>query len=190
MLDTKHLKQIRKHLHDYAMVRRDVIKDSGDMLHHAKRAIFELHAGNKKAAKAKITSAETLLKKLQKRAKTRPEIVNEGSYKQALEEYVEAILFMSFVTGKPVAFTKKAGIADEVFLAGLCDLPGELHRYAIKAATEGDKETVLDCADMATQIIGELIEFHLTKYLRTKFDQAKASLKRIEVLVYELSRSS
>ena len=40
---------------------------------------------------------------------------------------------------------------------------------------------------MAQEIIGELIEFNLTSYLRNKFDQAKGAVRKIEHVVYEVS---
>ena len=40
---------------------------------------------------------------------------------------------------------------------------------------------------MAQEIMGELIEFDLTSYLRTKFDQAKQAVRKLEEVVYEVS---
>ena len=39
----------------------------------------------------------------------------------------------------------------------------------------------------AGDIIGELIEFNLTSYLRTKLDQAKQAVHKLEQVVYEVS---
>ncbi len=55
------------------------------------------------------------------------------------------------------------------------------------SATNSDSKTVYACQSMANEIIGELIEFHLTSYLRTKFDQAKQSTQKLEIVVYEMS---
>jgi len=187
MLDKTYTKQLKKHLHDYAVVRRDVIKVSGDALHHAKRAIFSMHRDNLKEAKEKITQAEKLLSGLVKKYKKHPMMQDEGSYKAALEEYVEAYLMYAFFTKKKLGKVSKLNISAEVYLAGLCDVPGELYRYAVRAATSKDVDTVNLCAKTANEIVGELIEFDLTKYLRTKFDQAKHVVRKIEHVVYELS---
>jgi len=66
-------------------------------------------------------------------------------------------------------------------------VPGELYRYAIKSATVRDLKMTKKCAEMAREIIGELIEFNLTSYLRTKFDQAKQAVQKLEQVVYEVS---
>ena len=42
------------------------------------------------------------------------------------------------------------------------------------------------CKDAASDIIGELIEFNLTSYLRNKFDQAKSAVHKLEFIEYEV----
>ena len=78
-------------------------------------------------------------------------------------------------------------IPERSYIGGLCDVPGELYRYAIKSATQKDMKKVKQCTNMAQEITGELIEFNLTSYLRNKFDQAKMAAQKIEKVVYELS---
>jgi len=186
-LDKQYTSTIRKNLHAYASVRRDVIKYSGDALHHAKRAIFALHRGELDMAKMKILEAESLIKELHKKYKKYPSIREEGAYKAALEEIVEAVLFYAFVFNKKLTKLSAFEIDEEVFLAGLCDVPGELYRYAIQAATNHDSKTVARCLETAKEILSELMEFDFTKYLRTKFDQAKGAVHKLEIVRYEIS---
>lgn len=186
-LDTKYLGTLKKGLHSYALIRRDVIKHSGDALHHAKRAIFAMHRDNMKEAEQKLKEAEKIFKTLNTTHKKNPEVRDEGAYKAGLEEYIEAMIFHQFLTKKHIGNIRTLPIAPDVFLAGLCDVPGELYRYAIRAATQKDRQTVEACRDMANLIVGELIEFNLTSYLRTKFDQAKSSAHKLEIVVYEMS---
>lgn len=187
MLDSSHLKKLHKDFHDYAKVRRDVIKVSGDALHHAKRAIFAMHRGNMKEAKQKIAESEKLLKQLNKKHKNHAAMKVEGSYKAGVEEFVEASLFYQFLSKGKIGKVSAIPVNGEVYLAGLCDVPGELYRYAIRAASNKDVKTVEKCELAASEIIGELIEFDLTKYLRTKFDQAKNAHQKLEIVLYELS---
>ncbi|MCB9798206.1 hypothetical protein H6758_00600 [Candidatus Nomurabacteria bacterium] len=187
MIDKNYFKKVRKEFHTYALVRRDVIKHAGDALHHAKRAIFETHRGNMGEAKAKIMEAEKYILELHKKYKKYPQIHNEGSYQAAVEEIVESILFYQFANGQKLSKPKTLQVADDVFLAGLCDLPGELYRFSIKAATDKDHETVKRCVEQAQAIIGEITEFDFTKYLRTKADQARGAMHKLEIVAYELS---
>ncbi|MBU2542607.1 hypothetical protein KJ785_03545 [Patescibacteria group bacterium] len=187
MLQKKYLGKIKKNLHSYHTKRGEVIGESNNALHHAKRAIFALHRDNVKEATEKIDLVEKILKSINTKYKSTPKIFNEGSYKAALEEYVEAKCFFDFLQTGKIGEIKTLPIAEEIYLAGLCDVPGELYRYAIKSATNKDIAMTKKCAEMAQEIIGELIEFNLTSYLRTKFDQAKGAVQRLEIVVYELS---
>ncbi len=186
-LDKKYLNQLRNTLHDQALMRREIIKQGGDALHHAKRAIFALHRDQLGEAKKKLDEALSLLKQLSKRYGKQPEMHTEGSYKAALEEYVEAVLLYQFVEKRSVGKITSIAVPTDVYLAGLSDVPGELYRYAIRAATAGDTKTVQDCEAMSSDILAELIEFDVTKYLRTKFDQAKAAHQKLEIVLYELA---
>lgn len=187
MVNKKYLDKIRNELHEYALKRRDVIRETGDALHHAKRAIFAMHRDNQKEADEKLKEAEDVFQKLHVKYKNDEKIRDEGAYKAGIEEFVEAVLFHQFVTTGKIEEIKTLPIDSELYLAGLCDVPGELYRYAIKAATNRDKEMVKKCAAMSNEIIGELIEFNLTSYLRTKFDQAKQANQKLEYVVYEVS---
>ena len=187
MLQKSYLTKIKKNLHAYHSKRGEVIGMSNNALYYAKRAIFALHRDNKKEAVEKIKLVEKSLKDLYKKYKTTPKIFNEGSFKAALEEYVEAKCFFNFLETGKIGEIKTIPIPEEIYLAGLCDVPGELYRYAIKSATNKDIKTTKKCAEMAQEIIGELIEFNLTSYLRTKFDQAKGAVNKLENVVYELS---
>jgi translin len=179
--------KLRENLHDYQLKRRDIIRESGDALHFAKRAIFSIHRDDIKEAETKIKQAEDILHKLQVKYKSETKIKQEGSYKMALEEYAEAVLFYQYVTLGNIGSIKAVSVESDSYLGGLCDVVGELYRYAIKAATNRDIETVKKCSEEANGIIGELIEFDFTSYLRTKFDQAKKSAQKLELVVYELS---
>lgn len=187
MLDTKHLEELKKNLHEYQLIRREVIKKSDDALMHAKRAIFSLHRGNNEEAKEKLSIVEKYYQELIEMSKKDPRVKEEGAYKAGIEEYVEANLFFQFVVTGKIGKIKEFKVSTESYLAGLCDVPGELYRYAIKAATERNIDLVKKCSEMASEIIGELIQFNLTSYLRTKFDQAKQAAQKLEQVVYEVS---
>lgn len=171
----------------YAGKRREVIKQSGDAQHHAKRAIFALQRGDAKEAGERLESARKIFTGLEKQYKKDPGLFSEGSYQAGLEEFVEAELFRQFIATKKIGAIKGLNISNDIYVAGLCDVPGELQRYAIKAATARDFKLAEDCAIAATLILNQLVEFNLTSYLRTKFDQAKQAMHRLEQVVYESS---
>jgi len=134
-----------------------------------------------------LAEAKKILLLLEKMGKKDKRTFEEGTYREAVEEYVEAVLFHQFLSKKKIGIVSGVHIEPHIYVAGLCDVPGELYRHAIKAATNKDVATVMRCMETAEDIIGELIECNLTKYLRTKFDQAKQAVGRLEIVVYELS---
>lgn len=167
--------------------RRKVINTSGDALHKSKIAIFSMHRGNYKDGANILKEVETALKTLEPHFKKSPALRYEGSYKAALEEYTEAKLFHSLATKSELIAIKEVQIDFDTYLAGLCDATGELVRLAIKEATAQNIEEVHKIKELITEIMGELIEFNLTSYLRTKYDQAKTNLRKIEQMIYEIT---
>ncbi len=187
MLSKIYIAKIKKEYLDYAEKRREVIKLAGDALHCAKRVIFTIHRHEHESALAKLTETENILKDINKKFSGHKELFDEGAYRAALEEYVEAKLFFEFVVAKKMSEIKTVPIDSDVFLAGLCDVPGELYRFAVNSATNRKFDAVRDCQVAAEEIIGELMEFDLTSYLRNKFDQAKGALHKLEQIQYEVT---
>jgi predicted translin family RNA/ssDNA-binding protein len=187
MLDKKYFNQVREELLGYAVKRRGVIKDAGDAQHMAKKAIFAMQRDGAKEANDLLVQAEKILIDLNEKNKKEPGIFEEGSYKAALEEYIEAYLFHQYLEKKMIGKLSKIKVDPDIFISGLCDVPGELLRYAIKSATERNYEEVKRCRLVADEIIGELIDMNLTGYNRQKFDQAKQALNKLEQVLYEVS---
>lgn len=187
MLNSKYFKNVREELLDYAEKRREVIKTAGDAQHLAKKTIFALQRDDKAEAKQSLSRSLELLQGLVKKFKNVEGIFDEGSFKAGLEEYLEAKLFNDFLEGKPLDEIKELPVSADAYVSGLCDVPGEMVRYAIKSATERNFEMVNKCYESAEEIINELIDMDLTGYNRQKFDQAKQALNKLQQIVYEVS---
>lgn len=186
-INAQYMNTVKHALVGFDILRRDIIKVGGDTQHHAKRAIFAMHRDEMDEAKNKLAEAKKGLSELEKMIKKDKRTAEEGTYREAVEEYVEAVLFYQFLQKKKIGPIVGVRVEPQIYVAGLCDVPGELYRYAIRAATNKDVPTVMRCKETAEDIIGELIECNLTKYLRTKFDQAKQAVGKLDIVVYELS---
>lgn len=180
MLNQKLFTQLKKEYDGYEAARRELIAVSNTALSKAKQAIFALHRDDEKSADRLLNEVERTFIGLEKQFKKMDGLRWEGAYRAALEEYVEAKLF----TGKPIFSIQ---IDADTYLAGLSDLTGELTRKAVQRATQGRLEEVEQLAEDVRAIVGELIKFDLTGYLRTKYDQAKQNLKRVEEVLYDIS---
>jgi len=63
---------------------------------------------------------------------------------------------------------------------------GELVRYATNQAAAGKFSAVAKTKKLAEDIMGQLIDFDMTGYLRTKYDQARGHLRKLEQMAYEI----
>ncbi len=187
MLDKKYFQEVRKELLNYALKRREVIKFAGDAQFLAKKTIFSLQGGNLVESKKILAESKKIILELNKKFKATAELFDEGSFKAALEEYVEAELFLSFVENKKITKIKDLKIDSNIYIGGLCDVPGEILRFAIKSATERNISEVKRCYAWAEEIINEMVDMNLTGYNRQKFDQAKQALNKLQQVVYEVS---
>jgi len=187
MIDKTYLAQIRAKVIEYTKKRRDIIKMSSDIQHWSKKAIFALQRDDNSYADKLLKDAKESIGKLVKKHRSNKKIMNEGSYKAALEEYAEAVIFRQFIAKKKIGKIVGVDIDANLYISGLCDVPGELLRYAIKSATERNFDEVKRCFKAAEDIIGETMDMNLTGYNRQKFDQSKGALNKLQHIVYETS---
>ena len=75
----------------------------------------------------------------------------------------------------------------EGYLSAVCDLTGELVRKAVNQATKRKFKEVEKYRDTVEEIIGELIKLNMNNgHLRSKFDDAKRNLRRLEEMLYDI----
>jgi len=185
MIDKKFIQKLKKDYDKTVGERRQIISLSNIALHDSKRVIFALQRDDIKTAEIKIGEIERVLIKLEKKFGL-SRILEEGSYKAGAEEYVEAKTFYFVVVGKKISKFKEVNITVDSYIGGLCDLTGELVRRAVNRAAAGNLEEVNKIKKIINDIMAELVEFDMTGYLRTKYDQAKGNLRKIEQIDYEI----
>lgn len=185
MINKKFITKIKKDYDQANSERRQIISLSNVILHDSKRIIFSLHRGDNKKAEASLAETEKALKKLEDKFGFN-RISGEGAYKAAVEEYVEAKMFYFIINNKKIDAIKGIKISHDSYLGGICDAMGELVRLAINKASQGELEEVEKIKGIINDVMAELVEFDMTGYLRTKYDQAKTHLRKIEQINYEV----
>lgn len=160
---------------------------SSEILSGSKRAIFALHRDDRAAAAAELKGAREKLAAGWKLVKAESRIAQEGMWRAAQEEFAEADLFAQYVSKGTV--NKVAGVADDpdVFIGALSDLSGELSRRAVLLASERDTKAVERIFADVSDIVHLLLQMDLTGSLRTKVDQAKQNLRKLEEIRYDLA---
>ena len=185
MINKKFIEQLKKDYRNQENERRQIISLSNDVLFHSKKAIFALHRNDIKIADAKLKDMETTLLQLEKKFGIK-RIEEEGAYRAAIEEYVEAKLLSMVIKGEKIDRVKTLKLDNDAYLGGICDLLGELVRKATNEAAAGNFGEVEKLKKFASDMMDQLIDFDMTGYLRTKYDQARGHLRKLEQMAYEI----
>ena len=185
MINKKFIKSLQKDYQESNSERRQIISLANVILHDSKRIIFALHRGDIKKAEESFSEIESIISKLEKKFGWK-RIYEEGSFKAGVEEYVEAKMFYFVLVGKKIDAIKGMKFSYESYLGGICDTTGELVRRAVNEAAQGNMKEVEKINDIINEIMAELVEFDMTGYLRTKYDQGRGNLRKIEQVRYEV----
>lgn len=185
MINKKFIQKMQKDYQTNIGERRQIISLSNIILHDSKRIIFALHRGEEQKAEESFKEIEKIIKKLEKKFGWR-RMYEEGSFKAGVEEYVEAKMLFFVLKGEKIDKIKDMKLSYESYLGGICDTTGELVRRAVNEAAKGNLKEVEKIHRIINDIMAELVEFDMTGYLRTKYDQARGNLRKIEQINYEV----
>ena len=164
--------------------RRQVQALASEILSTSKRAIFAIHRGDIKKAASDLQNAEGKMDKADGLVKKEPRLASEGMWRAAQEEFAETDLLLQYITHDKITGT----FTDpEIYLGALSDLAGEIVRLSTRAASEGKTAFVKKAHQDVMDIVELLLSMDLTGTLRTKTDQAKSHLRKIEEIEYDLS---
>lgn len=180
---------MRNQIKKFDEQRELLIKKSRDVLKLSKQTIYAVHRDDLKEALKLEKIMKEELKVLNDYVKNIPKMYNQGSYKVAVQEYVEASLFLHFVKSKKLLTHKDLGVNYDYYLLGIGDLPGELYRRAVLAATKGKYEEVTSFRKLVDEIYAELLKMDIRESeLRKKFDGIKYDLQKLEDLEFKVKR--
>jgi predicted translin family RNA/ssDNA-binding protein len=185
MINEKFLAELKKDYQANESQRRQIISASNNILFEAKKTIFALQRQDFKIAEEKIIENEKSLTNLESRFGFE-RLHREGAYKAAAEEYLEGKTLFLVIKNKKIEATKGLHLDYESYLGGVCDMIGELVRYATNQAAKGKFSEVAKIKKIAEDIMGQLIDFDMTGYLRTKYDQSRGHLRKLEQMSYEI----
>ncbi|MEN9557905.1 MAG: hypothetical protein RL141_274 [Candidatus Parcubacteria bacterium] len=189
MFDQKRLAAVGARYTALDAMRRELQKNAADILSGSKRSIFATQRGDAKTSAKEIAEAVTKIKAAKKVVAKESRLAGEGMWRAALEEYAEAHLYHQAMTTGKVGAVPELPDDPDLYLGALSDLTGELTRSAVLAATERDEETVKRLTLAVRDAIAFLLTLNLTGTMRTKFDQAKQNLRKLEEVAFSLSMS-
>ena len=195
------LEELRLRYQERDQLRENLIKQCRDGQKSAKQAIFALHRGDVKKARQLLMDCEKcIMEQLWPIVQQEPPL-RGGSFGNVLEEYVEAQLFAVWLHGKDWEGTTQGTvllpnewgelpIEPEDYLGGLCDLTGEIGRYAVQRGTARDVKGVELCWATNHSICQALeVMDRLPSGINKKMETLRRSVEKIERMLYEMSLS-
>lgn len=171
----------------YGGWRRSLQGLSAEILAASKRAIFAFHRGNPEAATQELEAARARLEEGWKLIEEEPLLRSEGSWRAAREEYTEADFLSQYLEQKKIDRFDDREQDPDIFIGGLADVVGELVRQAVLRATKNEVSSIEEMYDAAQEIVDFLLQMDLTGTQRTKTDQAKQHLRKLEEIRYDLA---
>ena len=201
LVPTDELGALRGRMEHRDELRETLIKKSRDGQKAAKQSIFALHRGDHKKAMQLLAQCEACITKdLLPIVEEEPPL-RGGSFGNVLEEYAEARLFYVWLFGKANGRESPVGdllspddfqihLEPEEYLGGLCDLTGEVGRFAVQRGTARDKQGVKLCLQTNGSIQSALQTMgRLPGGTGKKMDALRRSVEKLERILYELSLS-
>ncbi len=177
--------QIRSALESYDSLRDEVITIGRTVIKRSKLLIYALHRNELDKAKQLLGELEDARHEMLTKAEENVKLSQEGSFRAATQEYVEAVLYYTFVTTGKLETIKHVDASQ--FVLGMCDVPGELNRRAVYLAGKGKVDEVIAIRDIVESIYGELLTLNArNNEMRRKIDSVKYELRKLEDLVLSM----
>lgn len=178
------LKHIDKEMQIFDKRRDTMLQKCHEAIRFTKRLIYAIHRDDE--------GAEALAKQLKEKIqqlRTRGELQFSPTYKVAMQEYVEAIIFYEFVHNNKLPSQKDLFVSAPDYLSGLCDLTGELMRKANYFAINQKPKEALRMKELVDEIYEQLLQIDIRENdLRKKFDAVKYNLQKLEDLALNIKK--
>ncbi len=143
---------VDKVLEEKDLARESAIKMSRDIIRMASDVVTYVHSGEVDKARELLEKLRSLVSEFQRMLQPHPEFRYSGFVNNALTEFVEAMLFFSFVVEKRIPTMEELGVHYVPYLLGLCDFVGELRRYVIDLLRLGKFEKAFEVVEFMERL--------------------------------------
>ena len=182
----KNLSEIADLIHQrfeaQTQVRDQTLLQSRKLTRHASQSIRATHRNEDELALDHIAKAKTLVDRLKETLSEFPGIYNAGYTRDAIKEFVEAIVTRALILNEPLPTADDFGVEYATYLRGLAEVPGELRRHCLDILRQGysqEAERLLSCMD---EIYAVLVTMDypdvITHGLRRQTDIVRGILER------------
>ena len=183
MIDPNDFESLKQELEDYDKARDHVISKSNEIVKLSKVIIYSVQREELNLNR----ELSEMRKKVIELREIKGDLRQEGSYKVAIQEYVEAMTFYEIINNGKLPTRTQLKVNAEDYLMGLCDLTGELLRKAMNYAIYKRYTDVFRIKELVSDIYYYFLRLNLrNSELRKKSDAIKYNLRKIEDVVFEL----
>ncbi|ASJ03230.1 haloacid dehalogenase [Thermococcus profundus] len=172
---------IRRELDEKDALREEALRITREIVRLSGDTVKAIHRGDIPTARARFAEAEERVRKLKEKLRNHPDLYHTGYVQSAHQEYVEAALLLSYVTGESYPHPGELDVPKADYALGLGDFIGELRRYFLLRLLENDMERAERAYREMERVYNALMTLEYPKGLvnvRTKQDQARHILER------------
>ena len=163
------------------MQKNDIREETQESMRKAtslsKQAILLIHQKKYSEAEKFIAGAKDKILSLRVLSKDYPEIIYNGMFSAALQEYSEACIFLVLVKEARFVTPAEINVPSPDYVLGLADVIGEYRRLALDNLREGEVKKGEECLEIMDRIFIQLLAldeaYMLVPGLRHKSDIAR-----------------
>ena len=186
LIDKKMFMDIRKEQEKDDSEREKIILLTRKVVKLSKEVIYALHRHDIKAAEKSLKNLEDSMNKATLISKGTKHAFS-GSYKVAVQEYVEALSYYKFIKSGNIFKYDKKKMDYEHYVLGICDFTGELVRKALNKGIEGKFDEIKKIQKFVSSLYDELTKFDFRNgELRKKIDSLRWDLRKLEEIAFDL----
>lgn len=185
ILPLRDLELVKERFREQDRSRRELSAQSQLLQKTAKQAIFAIHREDPVGAIALLQAAKQIEGEAQRICERETSMNDEGVWRAAQEELLEAELLVSIMTNDS---NLRLPVDDPARVIGaVSDVMGELARVLVRDVTRGQLDRAAMIQSTAQDLLSFLLAFDATGYVRQKVDQARQHLRKIEDVAYDLA---
>ncbi|MEM4699732.1 MAG: hypothetical protein QXT74_02120 [Candidatus Nezhaarchaeales archaeon] len=172
------LERAASYLDERNLVREEALRATREVARLSRHVIHCIKSAGLEEARARASELRSLVRSLNGKLASYPELYHSGLVYGALSEYAEAVLVLSIVEGGEVKGYEELEIPPVPYLQGLGDAVGELRRLVLERVREGDFEGAWRLFKAMEEVLEGLSRLDypeaLVPGLRHKVDVARA----------------
>ena len=164
------------------LARENALRQTRQLTRLSADAIRAIHRDERAAAEENMAAARTIVQELGSLLGDHPDLYHSGYTQDAIKEYVEARLTISFIADEPLPLPEDLGVIYSTYLRGMAETIGELRRRCLDILRHGysdDAERLLNVMD---EIFAMLVTLDypdaITNGLRHQTDMVRGIIER------------